>query len=171
MANKPLSGSGADVATAMAKKHSRIGTTDAIKQILRLHGVRGLYTGFPLHLARDSIGTGLYFGIYESTKQAMVAYQGANNPVAAGPVAIAGGLCGVVSWICVSTWPASATRSFLLHLIHWSLEFSSISTNYNLDLPPRHQEDACAEHPPRQHQRLPRHRIRDLPINRRLQRP
>jgi hypothetical protein len=105
MANKTLAGSNSIATMPLSKKHQRVGTAEAIKQITKLHGMRGLYTGFPLHVARDGIGTGLYFGIYESTKQAMVAYQGTNNPVAAGPVAIAGGLCGVVSWICVSLLP------------------------------------------------------------------
>ena len=103
MANKPFTeADGSSMEKQVKQKHTRIATSEAIKQILKQHGLRGLYTGFPLHLARDSIGTGLYFGIYESAKQTMVAYQGIDNPVAAGPVVIAGGLCGVVSWIFVS---------------------------------------------------------------------
>ncbi|KAG1174954.1 hypothetical protein G6F70_002339 [Rhizopus microsporus] len=38
------------------------------KEILKKRGPLGLYSGFSLHLARDAIGTGVYFGGYETTK-------------------------------------------------------------------------------------------------------
>lgn len=106
MANKALTTSGASIADlSSTKMPPRIGTVEAIKKIFRLHGVRGLYAGFPLHLARDTIGSGIYFGVYETTKQVLAKYQGATQPKEAfGPVAVAGALCGVVSWIAVSTF-------------------------------------------------------------------
>lgn len=53
---------------------------------------------------RDSIGTGIYFMTYESGKQLLTTFGGAqakSNPFA---VLVAGGLCGIVSWslICAS---------------------------------------------------------------------
>ena len=50
---------------------------------------------------RDTIGTAIYFSTYESSKQLLVKLQGRDSPTAPSSVAIAGGLCGVVSWVCV----------------------------------------------------------------------
>jgi hypothetical protein len=79
----------------------RVGSLDAVKQIVRRRGLLGLYTGFQLHLARDTIGTGVFFGVYESTKMAITAYRGgeANSGAA---ISIAGALCGIRSWCLVS---------------------------------------------------------------------
>ena len=37
-------------------------------QIYRSGGLKGLYTGFPLHFTRDVLGTSLYFSIYDSSR-------------------------------------------------------------------------------------------------------
>lgn len=60
-----------------------------------------------LKTVRDTIGTAIYFGVYESGKQLFVKFQGSSSPTSPLPVAIAGGLCGLVSWACVSIciWP------------------------------------------------------------------
>lgn len=50
---------------------------------------------------RDTIGTAIYFSTYESTKQLLVKFQGSNSPTSPLSVAIAGGVCGLVSWACV----------------------------------------------------------------------
>ena len=39
---------------------------------------------------------------YESLKQLLVKYQGESSPTPPGAVAMAGGACGVISWIIVS---------------------------------------------------------------------
>ena len=44
----------------------------------------------------------MYFMTYESTKQLLVKYQGKSSPTAPSAVAIAGGLCGIISWVVVS---------------------------------------------------------------------
>lgn len=54
---------------------------------------------------RDTLGTGIYFATYESSKQLLTTFSGKDahkNPIA---VLAAGGLCGIVSWalICSST--------------------------------------------------------------------
>lgn len=54
---------------------------------------------------RDTLGTGIYFATYESSKQLLTTFSGTDahkNPMA---VLVAGGLCGIVSWalICGST--------------------------------------------------------------------
>ena len=50
---------------------------------------------------RDTIGTSIYFMTYESAKQ-MLANARGNSPTSPLAVVIAGGLCGLVSWACVS---------------------------------------------------------------------
>ena len=50
---------------------------------------------------RDTIGTGIYFMTYESAKQLLANSRG-DSPTTPGAVVVAGGLCGVVSWACVS---------------------------------------------------------------------
>jgi hypothetical protein len=78
----------------------RISSVDAVKQIIQRRGILGLYTGFQLHLARDTIGTGVFFGVYEGTKMAITAYRGGelNSGWA---ISIAGALCGIMSWCLV----------------------------------------------------------------------
>lgn len=84
----------------------RIGTFEAIRQIISRHGFRGLYTGYPLHAIRDTIGTGLYFGIYETAKQTIAAFSGREqNQSPFGPPMFAGALSGTIPWICVSEDP------------------------------------------------------------------
>ena len=95
---------GATVGPVSPDKNGRVGSFDAVKQIVRRRGLLGLYTGFQLHLARDTIGTGVFFGVYESTKMAITAYRGgeANSGAA---ISIAGAVCGIMSWCLVSRRP------------------------------------------------------------------
>jgi solute carrier family 25 (mitochondrial carnitine/acylcarnitine transporter), member 20/29 len=50
---------------------------------------------------RDTIGTAVYFMTYESGKQMLATY-GGGSPTSPLAVVTAGGLCGIVSWACVS---------------------------------------------------------------------
>lgn len=43
-------------------------TWQSVLEIIRRSGVRGLYTGFPLHFLRDTSGTALYFLEYDSLR-------------------------------------------------------------------------------------------------------
>lgn len=82
------------------RNEPRLSTLQAIRQIVVRHGIRGLYTGFGLHALRDSIGTGLYFSIYETVKQVVVRQLGeSQSPF--GPPAIAGAICSTLPWFCV----------------------------------------------------------------------
>jgi hypothetical protein len=50
---------------------------------------------------RDTLGTGIYFATYESSKQLLTTFSGKDahkNPVA---VLAAGALCGIVSWALI----------------------------------------------------------------------
>lgn len=78
----------------------KAGAWHTARRLVREHGLRGLYMGFNLHVARDTIGTAIYFVTYESTKQLMANARG-KSPTSPYAVAAAGGLCGIVSWACI----------------------------------------------------------------------
>ncbi|KAJ7125459.1 mitochondrial carrier domain-containing protein [Mycena crocata] len=40
-------------------------STDAIREIYQMHGMKSLFAGYPLHFFRDTIGTSLYFLEYD----------------------------------------------------------------------------------------------------------
>jgi hypothetical protein len=84
----------------------RLGTIQAFRKIISRHGFRGLYTGYHLHAIRDTIGTGLYFGIYETVKQIIAKEMGKPAQTPFGPPMVAGALCGTIPWLVVSacTW-------------------------------------------------------------------
>jgi hypothetical protein len=115
-------------------KTCRISSYDAVKQIVQRHGVLGLWTGSRLHLARDTIGTGVYFGVYESTKMTITTYRGASQANTGAAIAIAGCLCGILSWCLVSSKPV------LIPPILLGPDESI------LDIPFGHNEDTGAEH-------------------------
>ncbi|KAI4723014.1 hypothetical protein E4T48_00601 [Aureobasidium sp. EXF-10727] len=78
----------------------RTGAFRTAQQLVRERGIRGLYCGYRLHLVRDTIGTAIYFGTYETVKQILSNGRG-NEPAEPAAVALAGGTCGIVSWVLV----------------------------------------------------------------------
>ncbi|KAK4228505.1 putative solute carrier [Podospora fimiseda] len=102
--NCPKSGS-----HAIAASYQNKGTLKTLGNIIKHRGVGGLYTGFRLHLLRDTLGTGTYFMTYESSKQLLTTFGGDgahSNPLA---VLVAGGLCGIVSWALI--YPVDSAKS------------------------------------------------------------
>lgn len=95
------------------QRSGRVNTFQVIRQIVQRHGVLGLYTGFRLHLLRETIGSGMYFGVYESTKQIMTTYSGAEKANSQSAILVAGGLCGVGAWLFVS-WASFRSTSLVL---------------------------------------------------------
>lgn len=79
----------------------RLNTIDAVRRIIQRYGFRGLYTGFHLHALRDSVGSALYFGVYETVKQATARKLGPDASPFGGAM-IAGAVCSTVPWFCVS---------------------------------------------------------------------
>ena len=96
---------GAEPGSVQPKHSGRVNTYQAIKQIVQSRGVLGLWTGFRLHLLRDTVGSGIYFGVYEAVKHGMTSYWHLEKANTAGPVAIAGAVCGIASWVAVSDTP------------------------------------------------------------------
>lgn len=86
---------------AGAKNVGRVSSWNSMKRIIARRGPLGLWTGFRLHLLRDVIGSGIYFGVYETTKQSLNSYYGAEKANSAGAIAVAGAICGVGAWVVV----------------------------------------------------------------------
>jgi len=94
---------------AIAASYQNKGTFKTLGNIIKHRGFMGLYTGFSLHLMRDTLGTATYFMTYESSKQLLTTFGGAgthSNPLA---VLVAGGLCGIVSWALI--YPVDSAKS------------------------------------------------------------
>ncbi|KAK0674698.1 mitochondrial carrier domain-containing protein [Cercophora samala] len=94
---------------AIAASYQNKGTLKTMGNIIKHRGIGGLYTGFRLHLLRDTLGTGTYFMTYESSKQLLTTFGGDgthSNPLA---VLVAGGLCGIVSWALI--YPVDSAKS------------------------------------------------------------
>lgn len=93
----------------IAKSYQNKGTFQTARSIVRNRGFAGLYSGFSLHLLRDTLGTAIYFMTYESSKQLLTTYtkdSSTTNPLA---VVVAGGLCGAVSWSLI--YPIDSAKS------------------------------------------------------------
>ncbi|KAE8390572.1 mitochondrial carrier [Aspergillus alliaceus] len=88
----------------------RLGTVEAIRQIVQRYGVRGLYTGFHLHALRDTLGSGLYFSVYETVKQVASKELGPDKSPFGGPM-IAGAICSTVPWFCTYPLDTRKTRA------------------------------------------------------------
>ncbi|AEO61651.1 hypothetical protein MYCTH_2312027 [Thermothelomyces thermophilus ATCC 42464] len=94
---------------AIAASYQNKGTLKTLGNIIKHRGFGGLYTGFRLHLMRDTLGTATYFMTYESSKQLLTTFGGDgthSNPLV---VVVAGGLCGIVSWALI--YPVDSAKS------------------------------------------------------------
>ncbi|GAA5931251.1 hypothetical protein JCM3775_004975 [Rhodotorula graminis] len=77
------------------------GTVKGFMDLYAQGGFRGLYTGFRLHALRDTLGTGMYFGMYDSAQHLIK-----SNPDTFGnvPVTLSTFACGSIAG--VSSWAA-----------------------------------------------------------------
>lgn len=78
----------------------KTGSLHTARRLINERGISGLYSGYRLHLLRDTIGTAIYFMTYESAKQLLANARG-REPTSPYAVVVAGGLCGIVSWACI----------------------------------------------------------------------
>jgi len=109
MGSKPLNAVGSSMMDVPARSAPRIGTFKAVSMVLSRYGFKGLYAGFPLHLARDTIGSGIYFAVYENVKQSVRTSQKSEDPAPLTAAAVAGACCGMVSWI--ATYPLDTMKT------------------------------------------------------------
>ncbi|KAF9484740.1 mitochondrial carrier [Pholiota conissans] len=85
------------------------GTVEAVKDIYRNNGLKGLYTGFPLHFVRDTAGTALYFLEYDGMRHLLGRQRSGEQgptpswlPIHAQLVPfVCGSLSGVTSWALI----------------------------------------------------------------------
>lgn len=79
----------------------------AAADIFKNHGgLKGFYIGFPMHLTRDTLGTALYFGSYDSIRSIVNKHTNPNNGSlygVPGPVVsfLSGSTAGILSWLIV----------------------------------------------------------------------
>ncbi|CAG8891233.1 unnamed protein product [Penicillium egyptiacum] len=100
-----------DAARDPSLRHKpRLGTVQAIKQIYVRHGFWGLYTGFRLHALRDTVGSGLYFSVYETVKQVAAKELGQDKNPFGAPM-LAGAVCSTVPWFCTYPLDTRKTRA------------------------------------------------------------
>ncbi|OBR03643.1 Mitochondrial carrier protein [Colletotrichum higginsianum IMI 349063] len=93
----------------VAASYQNKGTFKTMRNIIRHRGALGLYTGFNLHLLRDTLGTAIYFMVYESGKQLGTTFGGDHPTTNKLSVVISGGLCGIVSWAMI--YPIDSAKS------------------------------------------------------------
>ncbi|KAL1296879.1 hypothetical protein AAFC00_004494 [Neodothiora populina] len=78
----------------------KTGTWGPALDMIRERGVFSLWKGFGYHLARDTLGTAIYFSVYEAIKQTLANARG-NDPTDRRASMLAGGFCGMASWIII----------------------------------------------------------------------
>ncbi|KAK5997270.1 putative mitochondrial carrier C29A3.11c [Cladobotryum mycophilum] len=93
----------------LALSYQNKGTLKTMANIVKHRGFLGLYNGFNLHLLRDTLGTAIYFMVYESGKQLGTTFAGDNPNSNKLAVVAAGGLCGLVSWAMI--YPIDSAKS------------------------------------------------------------
>ncbi|RDA87899.1 hypothetical protein CP532_1683 [Ophiocordyceps camponoti-leonardi (nom. inval.)] len=94
---------------AVAMSYQNKGTLRTMSNIVKHRGALGLYTGLKLHLLRDTLGTAIYFMVYESGKQLGTTFAGDSPNSNKLAVVAAGGLCGLVSWAMI--YPIDSAKS------------------------------------------------------------
>ncbi|KAI5950726.1 hypothetical protein KGF54_003800 [Candida jiufengensis] len=94
------------VGNKVGAKLNNTSTIQIMRNIIKYKGLLGLYSGFKLHLLRDSVSTGIYYSFYESVKLLLSGTQ--SSPFA---ILIAGGLSGVLSWIII--FPVDTAKSLI----------------------------------------------------------
>ncbi|KAG8631346.1 hypothetical protein KVT40_000486 [Elsinoe batatas] len=96
------------MAREQGKKDVNSGSWPLARQLIKDRGFMGLYSGYRLHLIRDTMGTCIYFTTYETAKQIFGNARG-NSPTSPFAVMAGGGLCGIVSWAC--TYPIDVSKT------------------------------------------------------------
>lgn len=86
-----------------------LGAYQIAQKLVRHSGIFSLYSGYSYQVVRDVIGTGIYFGVYDSIKSAVSVFFFATTDSHPVSVAIAGGLSGGFSWIFV--YPLDTLKS------------------------------------------------------------
>jgi solute carrier family 25 (mitochondrial carnitine/acylcarnitine transporter), member 20/29 len=83
---------------------------DCIKSIIKTHGIKGAYKGFPITVAREAACFGTYFGVYEYiVNNILIEKGGTKKDVATWKFFLAGGFSGFFFW--APWYPIDAIKS------------------------------------------------------------
>jgi solute carrier family 25 carnitine/acylcarnitine transporter 20/29 len=94
---------------AQISKSASEGSWSITKDVVRRHGIQGLYFGGFVTNMRDSIGYGFYFWSYEILKAAM-SRDDESNTTATFNTLVCGGLAGVITWTSIYPLDVIKTR-------------------------------------------------------------
>lgn len=99
---------------APGEKPRYAGGTDVVRQLYREGGIRSVFRGSAMTLARDGPGSAAYFAAYEYIKRKMTPLDADGKPsgeLSLKAVIVAGGAAGVAMWIPV--FPIDTIKSRL----------------------------------------------------------
>nr|QKK35450.1 mitochondrial YB8B [Starmerella bombicola] len=102
-------GGAASMATYGGNGTRKISALQAVRNVRRRGGWSTLYGGVEYHCLRDSVGSGIYFTVYESLKKLLSQNRSASDPPRPIAVAVSGGVCGAASWLAV--YPIDTMKS------------------------------------------------------------
>ena len=97
---------------APGEKPKYSGGVDVVRQLYKEGGVRSVYRGSAMTLARDTPGSAAYFGTYEYIKRQMSPKDAEGNitgDLSLSAIVVAGGAAGVAMWIPV--FPVDTVKS------------------------------------------------------------
>lgn len=123
------------------------GTFQIARKLVRNNGWTSLYSGYRYMLVRDAIGSGVYFGVYDSIRTAisLLVYNTPEpRPLS---VAIAGGLSGAFSWIVIyplDTIKSRYQRDIMAHVFSKSALRESIESAVKRGLIPENLSPSAA---------------------------
>ena len=89
------------------------GGVDVVRQLMKEGGIRSVYRGSAMTLARDGPGSAAYFATYETIKRNLTPKDETGKPgkLSLPAVAMAGGVAGIAMWIPV--FPVDTVKSRL----------------------------------------------------------
>ena len=99
---------------APGEKPRYTGATDVVRQLYREGGIRSVFRGSAMTLARDGPGSAAYFATYEIVKRKLTPKDpvtGAPGQLSLSAVMVAGGAAGIAMWIPV--FPIDTVKSRL----------------------------------------------------------
>lgn len=98
---------------APGEKPKYSGGVDVVRQLMKEGGIRSVYRGSAMTLARDGPGSAAYFATYETIKRNLTPKDENGKPgkLSLSAVAMAGGVAGVAMWIPV--FPVDTIKSRL----------------------------------------------------------
>jgi solute carrier family 25 carnitine/acylcarnitine transporter 20/29 len=97
---------------APGEKPKYSGGVDVVKQLYKEGGIRSVFRGSAMTLARDGPGSALYFATYETVKRNLTPKDpvtGKPGPLSMSAVMVAGGAAGIAMWIPV--FPVDTIKS------------------------------------------------------------